>query len=71
MKYVMPLQEAIDRIDRIKKYRDFHARAGQPHHALDQAQVEAEVVSWGHDPKLAAGAGRIVVTEKTASKAEI
>lgn len=68
MKYKMPLQEAIDRIDRMRRYRDYHAKAGQPHHAMTQAEAEKEVASWGHDPKLAKSIGRIVVTEETVVK---
>jgi hypothetical protein len=64
MTYEMPLQEAIDRIDRIKRYAKYHADAGQPNHALSQDEVEKLVQSWGHDPKLAKGAGRIVIPKE-------
>lgn len=59
MKYQMPLQEAIDRIAVMKRYTEYHAKAGQPHHALTREEVAKEVESWGHDPKLAQGVGRI------------
>lgn len=64
MSYEMPLQEAVDRIDRIKRYAKYHADAGQPNHALSQDEVEKLVKSWGHDPKLAKGAGRIVIPKE-------
>lgn len=58
MSYQMPLQEARDRISRIKGYIAYHRKERQPHYGLTQPELDKLIESWGHDPKLGKGIGR-------------
>ena len=53
----MEESEVRDRLERIKRYNEYHLRAGQEHHCLLLGQLETHLVDWGHNPKRAKGVG--------------